>query len=355
MRIQVVAFTENGWKTANRIFDSWTSLYNDKIEYRIKNDDEACVGEALSEWAQGGFQSKNALVFIGAMGIAVRTIAPFVKSKLEDSPVIVVDELGYNVIPVLSGHVGGANELAIKIAEQIGATPVITTATDLNGSFAVDVFARKNKLTILDKSGIAKVSAKILRGEKATVCVDNVLTFHCGMGITWPKELEPVDYPPKEGEVPGGEVDILISSDRSYDYMAKLPLEPKEYVLGIGCKKGKTCAEIEDFVKELGINIDKIAAVASIDVKKDEPGINQFVNRNRLEYVTYSAEELMAVQGEFTASEFVKSQVGVDNVCERAAARAALGDLQPEFILRKQAGNGITIAIAKRKWRFNFG
>ena len=354
MKIAVATFTDQGGKTAHRIFDYWDK---DTIEYRAPE-------ESLEEWTRRAFQEKSALVFVGAMGIAVRTIAPLVKNKLEDSPVLVVDEMGMHVIPVLSGHVGGANELAGRIAVTIGAEPVITTATDLNNRFAIDVFACKNHLMIINKEGIARVSGKILAGERILLAVENYnaelindinveKTRSAGDGeqISQEKEQIPqeivlVEYPPKE------EVDVVISTERSYDHLAKLSLCPREYILGIGCKKGKTYEEIEALIQEYDIELSKIAKVATIDIKRKEEGIVQFCNRNRLELVTYSADELTELVGDFTASEFVRSKVGVDNVCERAAMKAS--DLQGEIVVKKQAKNGITIALVKNKWRYNF-
>lgn len=347
MKIAVAAFTDKGRKTAHRIFDYWDK---DTIEYRAPE-------ESLEEWSSRAFQEKSALVFVGAMGIAVRAIAPLVKNKLEDSPVIVVDEMGMHVIPVLSGHVGGANELAGRIAVTIGAEPVITTATDLHNSFAIDVFARKNNLMIVNKEGIAPVSGKVLAGERISLSVQNYnleLTNEINLTNTAktrekgtiPKEILIVDYPPKDL------VDVVISTERSYDHLAKLSLCPREYILGIGCQKGKTCQEIEELIQEQNIELEKVSKVASIDIKAQEQGIVQFCNRNRLEFVTFTAQELMELQGDFTASDFVRSKVGVDNVCERAAMKAT--DLQGEIVLKKQSKNGITLALIKNKWRYNF-
>ena len=148
MLIQVEFFTENG----NRIFEK---LQASCPEHVFTTD--YCAKDC--------FELHLPIIFIGATGIAVRSIAPFVKDKLTDSPVIVIDELGQFVIPLLSGHVGGANALAQEISQAIGATPVITTATDINKVFAVDVFAEKNGLRLLDKSKIKTVSSKILKGE----------------------------------------------------------------------------------------------------------------------------------------------------------------------------------------------
>lgn len=332
MRIEAAAFTEQGRMLAMKIFDSWQP---EEIRYR----ETVCP---LQEWARRCFSEKSALVFIGACGIAVRTIAPFVKDKLYDSPVIVVDEAGQFVIPILSGHVGGANELAVRIAKKCGAIPVITTATDVRGVFAIDVFAQKNQLTILNKDGIAKVSSKLLRGETATISIQP--NRHV---IGWTEELQRVAYPPEE------ETDIVISSDKKILEKGILCLRPRPYVLGIGCKKGKSEAEIDAWIREvISVPICDIAYLASIDQKREEPGLIAWATRNDIPFLTFSKEELLKLPGAYSSSEFVEQQVGVDNVCERAAMAAA-GE-GAELLITKQAGNGITTALAQREWRIIF-
>ena len=134
MNISIITFTENGTKLAEKIRQAFVGT---KMEEAKK------LGLSLSDWTRQQFAEKNAIVVIGACGIAVRMIAPFVSDKLSDSPVVVADEAGMFVIPLLSGHMGGANELAEQIAGQIGGIPVITTATDVNHTFSVDLFAKK--------------------------------------------------------------------------------------------------------------------------------------------------------------------------------------------------------------------
>lgn len=337
MRIRVVSFTKKGGALAHRLKD--VLELDIAVFERYGNENK----ESLSTWTGKQFQEKNALVFIGATGIAVRAIAPFVQDKLSDSPVVVIDEKGQFVIPLLSGHVGGANELAERIAIKIGATPVITTATDIHGKFAVDVFAKKQGLAIVNREGIEKVSSKILDGKKATIAIEG-----CGMDLELPKELEQVFYPPEK------KTDIVISTAKEKIPEAVLQLRPKEYVLGIGCRKGKTFEEIHFFIKKqletLQITEADIRAIASIDVKAREEGILQWANYYRVPFMTFSSEELQQVPGTFRGSAFVEKQVGVDNVCERAALAACEGD--GKLILEKQAENGITLAVAKRKWKF---
>ena len=131
------------------------------VEGRIR-----CRDMSLSQWTGTMFREQSAIVFVGAAGIAVRAIAPFIKDKMTDPPVVVVDEGGCFSIPILSGHVGGANALAERISGCIGAVPVITTATDVNGLFAVDVFAAANGLALTDREAARQVSARLLDGGK---------------------------------------------------------------------------------------------------------------------------------------------------------------------------------------------
>lgn len=305
MNISIITFTENGTKLAEKIRQAFV---NTKME-EAKN-----LGLSLSDWTRQQFAEKNAIVVIGACGIAVRMIAPFVSDKLSDSPVVVADEAGTFVIPLLSGHMGGANELAEQIAGQIGGIPVITTATDVNHTFSVDLFAKKCGLSIYNREGIAKVSARIL-----------------------------------DGKTP----DIVISSEKTDLEQGVLGLQPREYILGIGCRRGKSFEELDAFIQKwldhAGIEKRLVRAVTSIDLKKEEEGLLRWCMANRIPFLTYSAEELKQVKGDFQESSFVKEKIGVDNVCERAAMKAA--NEEGTFILRKQAENGMTIAIVKYDWK----
>ena len=325
MDISIISFTENGKKLSRRVFTGWEPervfLYTKCTTTSGLEEDKSAettviqrVEEDTVSWTGAQFAAGRAIVFVGACGIAVRMIAPFVRDKLTDSPVIAMDEMGQFVIPLLSGHVGGANALAMRIAKVVGAVPVLTTATDVNGTFAADVFAKQQGLTIQNKEGIARVSSKILAGKMA---------------------------------------DIVIATDENALSHGILRLKPKEYTLGIGCRRGKAYEEIRDFVDKqleaLGITMRDVNAVASIDRKRDEEGIIRLANANRIPFYTFSAEQLKHISGNFTPSEFVNSQVGVDNVCERAAMAAA-GD-RARLVLPKTAENGMTLAVAHAPWQ----
>ncbi|MBO5208281.1 MAG: cobalt-precorrin 5A hydrolase [Lachnospiraceae bacterium] len=350
MKLSIISFTENGIllseKIAKLLCEAECAIYTKCRDYCKEGRTVRFVTRSVGEWAKEQLEERNALLFIGACGIAVRAIAPHITDKLHDSPVLVMDETGQYVIPLLSGHVGGANELAVSIAEKIGAKPVITTATDINNQFAIDLFAKKNKLTIVNKDGIAKVSSKVLAGKCITMSVEQ---GHLEKEIRLPKCIELVEYPPLQ------KVDVVITSENS-EFQTAIFLKPKEYVIGIGCRKGKETEKIHDFImnhlQKAGISLAQVFGMASIDVKKDESGLLDFSRKEKIPFITYTAEELWCVEGDFHKSEFVKEQVGVDNVCERAALKIC--EPEGKLIYEKHAEDGMTIAIARREWRVNF-
>ena len=351
MKLSIISFTRNGKRLSERIAKllekkSEVELYT-KCETDIKDDtfsDILLVKTSVGDWAKERMQERNALLFIGACGIAVRAVAPFLTDKLQDAPVLVMDEKGKYIIPILSGHMGGANDLANHIAEKTGAEAVITTATDINKKFAVDLFAKRNSLYIANKDGIAKVSSKVLAGKEITISIET------GHEITCEETgVQIVPYPPV------GFVDVVVTSKDSV-FDTSILLKPREYVIGIGCKKGKNINEIDKYISktinEIGISNMQIFALSSISQKRDEQGIVEWCRKKGIPFFTYTAEELQEVNGNFTESSFVKTQVGVDNVCERAAVKSC-GE-NGKLIVPKIAENGMTIAIARREWKVCF-
>ena len=357
MRLSVISFTEKGRMLSESIAKKWHEPGGAEIRLYAKG--KACgesgrsgenmvspVKVSVGEWAVMQMRDGNAMLFIGACGIAVRAVAPHLTDKLHDRPVLVMDEKGRYVIPILSGHMGGANELALLLAEKTGAEPVITTATDQNGKFAVDLFAKRNGLFIVNREGIAKVSSKVLAGEEITIGIER---GHREEGQPVPDGVSVTDYPSDRP------VDVIVAS-RDIMSAGTLFLRPREYVIGMGCKKGKAAEEIASFLsgkmEELGISAGQVLALASVSQKKEEHGIISWCLKENIPFYTYSARELQGVEGEFQKSSFVKEQVGVDNVCERAAVKACGGS--GKLIAPKEARDGMTIAVAKREWSVTF-
>ena len=338
MKVAVFAYSRQGCRTARKV-----------IEYFVGNEVRAYTMERYGEDGFEGiqkpsnpfygpiFQWADAMVFVGSVGIAVREIAPHVKNKLVDPAVVSIDELGKFVVPVLSGHIGGANDLALKLAELLGSTPVITTATDINHKFAVDAWAAKQGLCITDLAAAKRVSATILE-RPVPFCSDFPVMTSLPSGTV-------------DGEE--GEVGICISCFKKKPFTETLLLVPPVLHLGIGCRRGTSVENIKEAVdlvlNEHQIHPKAIKQVASIDLKQDEEGLNAFCAEKKLPAVFYSAQELNAVEGEFTLSQRVLRVTGVDNVCERSAMMGA-----EKLLVRKTIHNSVTVAVAAEHWEVRF-
>ncbi|MDO4323869.1 MAG: cobalt-precorrin 5A hydrolase [Lachnospiraceae bacterium] len=362
-RIGIAAFTERGKALAAQIGGQLAGTKENGGEAQA-----ACeilwYEKNLKSWCAECFERADGIIFIGACGIAVRTIAPFLKSKTSDPAVLVIDEMGQFVISLLSGHIGGANEFALDVASCIGAAPVITTASDVNGKIAVDVFAKKNHLAIGSMAAAKKIAAAILRGEDVGVYCTGEIEGNI------PAELRLLNQKAagSSWKQPAGKADHILwiseaaPSSRELEQYLKSPegtvlhLIPRTVVLGIGCRKNKAAEEIFDGISKVleqeRIPVRALKLAASIDLKKEEPGILALCRRYGIDFMTYPAPELAQVQGDFQPSEFVKRTTGVDNVCERAALLAAGKDAK--LIRKKYAENGVTAALAVQKWRVRF-
>ena len=324
MIIKALAFSERGMALGKKIEAGLCCGAPDDPVFSL----ERCKNGQLSEWTKSAWNS-DALLYIGACGIAVRAVAPLVEKKTSDPAVIVMDELGTYSIPILSGHIGGANGLAVRLARIAGALPVVTTATDINGLFAADEWARSQGLAVANPEKIKFVSSRILAGEKLKI-----------------KSLYSID-----GELPSSleyadtGYDILVSH-RSRGSAEALRLVPRVVTLGVGCHKNIELDALETafeaMLSKSGCHRLSVFQAASLDLKKDEPALVEFCRRHGFPFRTYTAAELLEVPGEYTGSDFVKRVTGVDNVCERAAVLASGGRL----INMKEAGNGVTMALA---------
>lgn len=299
------------------------------------------------------FHDVDAIIFVSACAIAVRTIAPYLESKTTDPAVIVIDELGHYAISLLSGHIGGGNEITKQVASWIGATPIISTATDLNRLFAVDVFATSNGLYIDNMQLAKEISSSLLDG--------NTIGFTCDYAITTPiphhlqlftkKVVD--DSNSTSSSLPLG---FTVShSDSIMPFEKTLHLIPKVITLGIGCRRGTALELIErqvlDTLQSHNISIHAVTQVASIDLKADEEGLINFCSKYNLPFQTYTANELNSIEGEFTPSTFVQSVTGVDNVCERSAICSCP---KGEFLIRKTASQGVTVAAVARNITIQF-
>ena len=214
---------------------------------------------------------------------------------------LVIDERGRNVISLLSGHIGGANDLTLKIAAQIDANPVITTATDVEEKFSADDFAARSGLLPIDKNLIKAVNSAILRGEEIFITAGNV----------------------------------------------RLDLTPRNLICGIGCKRGtsieKISRAVETACKMINQPVERIKIFATVDIKRDEKNLIDFVNKLGRDIKFFSVDELneKVLNYKLAESDFVKKNIGVGNVCEAAALSIAHG----KFALPKTKFDSVTIAL----------
>ena len=336
MKAALFAFTRRGCETARRILTALPEAHWQC--FTLERLSEPNFGKLTPECYGQAFGASDLLVFVGACGIAVRKIAPYVRDKRTDPAVVCVDEQGTFVISLLSGHIGGANGLTKTIAQAIGAVPVITTATDVNGKFSVDTWAAENGCVIDDMKLAKAVSAAILERN---------VPFSSALPVV--------------GRLPDGltlentgDLGILVSFQESTPFENTLRLIPRILHLGIGCRKGtpkETIAQAVDRVfRENHLDFRAVCLAASIDLKQEEPGLLAFCRERELPVKFYSAAQLSAVPGEFTPSPFVRRVTGVDNVCERAALLGA-----ERLLVKKTADCGVTVAVAVKHWEVHFG
>ena len=297
MRTAIFAITERGIKLANK----------------ISSDLEGCTTfikgrdfDKLRSIVDENFKIYDALIFITAAGIAVRMIAPHIVSKLSDPAVIVIDESGRHVISLLSGHVGGANALTLKIAEIIHAEPIITTATDVENKFAIDSFASQLGLKPEPKEAIKVINSAILRNEPVFVTAGDTV----------------------------------------------LNLKPMKLIAGIGCKRGTSKELIFNAVNEacnkIGQTLERISLIVSVDIKSDEIGLIEFAKLINREIKFFDVETLRNTIEKYKLeeSEFVKKTIGVGNICEAAALSCVE---RGKFALTKTKFEKVTVALIWEK------
>ncbi len=338
MRLSILAFTRRGCALARKV--------------RAVLSPEECRMVTMEKFGEPDFEPYrppltdavgdlfawcDQMVFIGSTGMAVRGIAPWVKDKKTDPGVIVIDEGGTFVISLLSGHIGGANAMANALAAAIGAQSVVTTATDVEGRFSVDTWAKAKGLHIGSMALAKAVSAAVLEGN-VPICADRPLPDRLPAGLV-------------RGEA--GALGIYVGIHDKTPFEKTLVLTPKVLTLGLGCRKNTPEAAIGALVSQVmeqyGLSREAVRGAASIDLKAEEPGLLAFCEHREIPVKFYSAEELKAVPGTFAPSAFVSSVTGVDNVCERAAAASG-----GKIIVHKTAQNGVTAAVSETDWEVSF-
>ncbi|RLB94209.1 MAG: cobalamin biosynthesis protein CbiG, partial [Deltaproteobacteria bacterium] len=273
-----------------------------------------CVGKNFSRYPRH--------LFIMATGIVIRVIADHIRHKTVDPAVVSMDDTGQNVISLLSGHLGGANQLAMEIGDLTGADPVLSTATDVNQVPAIDMIAREKGLKIENPEMIKKINMAFLEKEK--------IWFHDPFGLF----ADLSDSLDSFGNLP----DCFISETSECDYRVIiddvickddqcLKLRPSSLCVGIGCNRGTPESEIMDLLKDVfkqnALSVLSIRHIATIDIKKDEEGILKVSKSLNVPFVFFENRELNTVKNVKNISQIVKKHTGAKSVCEAAAILAA--------------------------------
>ncbi|MBE6091178.1 MAG: cobalt-precorrin 5A hydrolase [Clostridium beijerinckii] len=297
---------------------------------------------SLKTITKEAMNNSEGIIFISSTGIAVRAIAPFLKGKDKDPGVVVVDLSSKYAINILSGHLGGGNELTYKVSEILNSMPIITTASDNLGLIAPDILAKENNLIIEDLKKAKYMAAllidkkiigikddyniiKITNGYEKIQCLreDCIWITHC-LKSSNNEEIEKTDY------------------------SKILRLIKKDIVLGIGCRKGTTYEKLYDFVNanliKYNLDIRAISGIVSVDIKANEEGIIKLAEKINCPFKTFSKDEIKTVQDKYDKSEFVFKTLGITGVCEPSVDLAGA-----EVIISKIKHEGMTLAIGVLK------
>lgn len=315
-----------------------------KQENQKTSKEFSVIEDRLGIFMKQLFKEYDYLICIMATGIVVRSIAPYIESKLKDPAVLVLDEQGEYVISLLSGHMGGANRMAKKISELLDAHPVITTATDVNKKAALDCIIKDlNAYTKTLRESVKAVNYGLVHDEKIGLYIKGDYEID-ERGFIRLDGLDEEILKRKLNEM--DQVVYISHKAGTCIWHEKLiKVVPRRFVLGIGCKKHTSAAHMleafESYMRKHKLDPHSIALIGSIELKKDEEAIKVLAKKLEVPFRILSKEAILEVEGIFQGSSFVKQNIGVACVAEPAAY--LLGDRK--IILPKEKYEGITFAL----------
>ncbi|MCX8069733.1 MAG: precorrin-3B C(17)-methyltransferase [Thermodesulfovibrionales bacterium] len=324
MGTTIFFITNNGYTIANKIKDT------------LK---ESSIFKYDADLIKQAWQKRERLIFIMSAGIVVRTIAQLIKDKKTDPPVLVIDEKGEFVISLLSGHIGGANEFAKEIAKILNAEAVITTSSDLNNLTTLDLWLKDKRLFIENPELLPQVMTRFIKNAVLRVYVDEGLD---------------IDLPDDFLRVKEAFADLLITNKAEFNICGckvkgQIIARPKNLFVGIGCNSGTTIEEIENAVislfNENNLSMNSVSAFATIDIKQEEKGIKEFINKYSFPLISFNANELNSVKGIEISYAALKS-TGAKAVAEPSAI---LSSNQGNLIVSKKKIGNLTLAIAQSR------
>ncbi|WP_025025670.1 cobalt-precorrin 5A hydrolase [Caldalkalibacillus mannanilyticus] len=349
----IVAITKHGVELARNLHTKFSHAdlyYMSKFERGDEEQKQIQLFEgSVRLLLPALFNAYQGIILIISLGAVVRMIAPLLKDKKTDPGIVVIDDKGENVISVLSGHIGGANELTREVAAAIGARPIITTASDVQKTIPVDLFGRRFGWQWESGEKLTPVSASVVNEEQVAVIQESGERDWWMHDTPMPSTIQL--YSSIEAALEAKPHAALVVTHRhlTEDESAILHngvlYRPKVIVLGIGCNRGTAAEEIEsvilDTLDELQFSIKSVKTVCTIDLKKDEEGLLAVVEKYSWDFQYYTPEELNEM--EISApSDTVFKFTGAYGVSEPAVKRY-LGHNHLELV-KKKSGN-VTLSI----------
>lgn len=327
--ISIISFTSSGFKIGKKIENNFANCkhyFHKELDIKI------------SSLMKNIYEESQAIIFISATGIAVRMISPYIKNKKVDPAVVVIDDQGKFIIPLLSGHLGGSNELSKKISEIFPkSTLVMTTASDSRGFTSPDLFAKDMGFCFYNEEKLTEFTSAMVEGEEIYLYSEVEINWDYS-NFTRIYSLENIkDYQKL----------IYISSKKISGKYNYLQIIPKNLHLGIGCRRGVSSKLMRDFIEEVfkdnNLLPEAIESISSIDLKSDEQGILELAKNYKAKTIFYSQEDLKKVEDMFEISEFVRKTVGTSSVAEGSCYLTSRN-----IIVDKKIGPSMTLAIGRK-------
>lgn len=327
--ISIISFTSSGFKIGKKIENNFANCkhyFHKELDIKI------------SSLTKNIYEESQAIIFISATGIAVRMISPYIKNKKVDPAVVVIDDQGKFIIPLLSGHLGGSNELSKKISEIFPkSTLVMTTASDSRGFTSPDLFAKDMGFCFYNEEKLTEFTSAMVEGEE--------IYLYSEVEINWDYSNFTRIYSLEN--MKDSQKLIYISSKKISGKYNYLQIIPKNLHLGIGCRRGVSSKLMRDFIEEVfkdnNLLPEAIESISSIDLKSDEQGILELAKNYKAKTIFYSQEDLKKVEDMFEISEFVRKTVGTSSVAEGSCYLTSRN-----IIVDKKIGPSMTLAIGRK-------
>ncbi len=322
---------------------------------------ENIPGKSFKDWTETVrqlFPRCSFLIVVGAVGIAVRSIAPLLDHKWVDPPVVVVDEGGRNSVSLLSGHCGGANSLAQEVAKILGGYPVITTATDEQGiKYPPDVMAQALDGLVEFSGKIKQINRQLAEGEKVNLYSPLELVPEIRQDYQW--RGKPGLFEEQRVKEPSLVVTPYQSSSQNFQSGEEVlvRIKPRCLIMGVGCRRGVSREDITTAAARIcsrySLDPRCIKLVATLDIKMEEQALQEFCEEFSLPLKFYSRQELDELEGSYSSSPRVQKLLGVGGVCEPAAKRAARGG---PVLAPKEIHGKVTVSVAlENSWWWDWG